>query len=403
MKKTLHDLPREALVGATVAVRVDFNVPLAEGRIADATRIEQSVPTIRRLTSAGAKVVLLSHLGRPGGQARAGLTLEPAAECLEEMLGASVRFCPHAEGRRVSQAAREMEPGRVLLLENTRFLVGEIANDPHLAAEWATWANHYVLDAFGTAHRAHASTDGLPKAVRAKGGVAVAGSLVVRELKVFGGALEQPRRPFVAVIGGAKISDKIDVIEALLPRVNALLVGGAMANTFFCAMGMETGASLAEQRKCGIAARLLEVAGPRIVLPVDCTVARALTPGAEARAVARTEITPGEVIGDIGPVTVRLFGRRIEDAATVVWNGPMGVFEVAEFADGTRGVALAAAAAADKGATVIAGGGDSAAAAREVGVATRITHVSTGGGASLDLLAGKKLPGVEALSDHCSA
>ena len=402
MKKTLHDLPREAFVGATVAVRVDFNVPLARGRIADPTRIERCVPTIRHLTTAGARVILLSHLGRPGGQVRAGLTLEPVAGCLEEMLEAPIRFCPHNESSGVSECVRETEPGSVLLLENTRFLAGETANSPQLAADWATWADFYVLDAFGTAHRAHASTDGLPRAVRAKGGVAAAGCLVARELDVMGGALVSPRRPFVAVIGGVKISDKIDVIEALVPRVDALLVGGAMANTFFRAMGMETGASLVEPEKCGVAARLLEVAGPRMVLPVDCTVARALVSGAETRAVARVDVAPGEVIGDIGPVTVRLFGRRIEDAATVVWNGPMGVFEVAGFAEGTQGVARAAAVAADAGATVIVGGGDSAAAVRSAGVGTRITHISTGGGASLDLLAGKKLPGVEALSDRCS-
>ena len=403
MKKTLHDLPRDAFVGATFAVRVDFNTPLVRGRIADATRIERSVPTIRHLTTAGARVVLLSHLGRPGGRARAGLSLEPAANCLERRLEASVRFCPLGESLRVSECLRGMEPGSVLLLENTRFLAGETANDPQLAADWAMWADHYVLDAFGTAHRAHASTDGLPRAVRIKGGVAVAGFLVARELEVIGGALERPRRPFVAVVGGAKISDKIDVIEALLPRVDALLVGGAMATTFFHSMGMETGASLVEPGNCGVAARLLEVAGTRMVLPVDCTVACSLVSGAETRAAARTEVSPGELIGDIGPLTVQLFGRRIEEAATVIWNGPMGVFEVAGFAEGTRGVACAAAAAADEGATVIVGGGDSAAAAHGAGVAARFTHISTGGGASLDLLAGKKLPGVEALSNRCSA
>lgn len=403
MKKTLHDLPRDAFVGATFAVRVDFNTPLVRGRIADATRIERCVPTIRHLTTAGAKVVLLSHLGRPEGRARAGLSLEPAAGCLEGMLAGSVRFCPHAEGLQVSESLRAMEPGSVLLLENTRFLAGETANDPRLAADWAIWADHYVLDAFGTAHRTHASTDGLPRAVRTRGGAAVAGFLVARELEVIGGALENPRRPFVAVVGGAKISDKIDVIEALLPRVDALLVGGAMANTFFRAMGMETGASLVEPAKCAVAARLLEVAGPGMVLPVDCTVAGALLDGAETRAVARSEVAPGELIGDIGPLTIRLFGRRIQEAATVIWNGPLGVFEIAGFAEGTLGVARAAAAAADEGATVIVGGGDSAAAAHEAGVATRVTHISTGGGAALELLAGKKLPGVEALSNRCSA
>ena len=402
MKQTLQDLPGEALAGATVALRVDFNVPLVRGRIADAARIERALPTIGHLVAAGAKVVLLSHLGRPGGRVRAGLTLEPAAHSLNGMLEAPVRFRPHSAGMRARQAVHAMEPGTVLLLENTRFLAGESANDPQLAADWATWADHYVLDAFGTAHRAHASTEGLPRAVGAGGGAAVAGFLVARELEIIGGALDQPRRPFVAVIGGAKISDKIDVIEALLPQVDALLIGGAMANTFFRAMGMETGASLVEQEKCDLAARLLRAAGSRMVLPVDCTVARALVSAAETRAAARNEIAPNEVIGDIGPVTVQLFGRRVEEAATVIWNGPMGVFEVAGFAEGTRGVARAAAAAADDGATVIVGGGDSAAAARDAGVAPRVTHVSTGGGALLHVLAGQKLPGVEALSDRCS-
>ncbi len=347
--------------------------------------------------------MLLSHLGRPRGRIRADLTLQPAAACLAGLIDAPVGFCPFNEGPGISEAVGELAPGSVLLLENTRFLAGEAANAPQLAAEWATWADHYVLDAFGTAHRAHASTDGLPRAVRAKGGVAVAGALVARELEAIGGALEAPRRPFVAVIGGAKISDKIEVLEALLPRVDALLVGGAMANTFLSAMGMETGTSLVEREKRGDAARLLRLAGPRLVLPVDCTVAGALAPGVEARAAARTDVAPGEAIGDIGPLTARLFASRIEEAATVVWNGPMGVFEVPGFAEGTRGVARAAAAAAERGATVVAGGGDSVAAAREAGVADRFTHVSTGGGASLDLLAGKMLPGVEALSDRCSA
>ena len=386
-----------------MAVRTDFNVPLHNGRITDATRIERTVPTVTHLTESGAKVVLLSHLGRPGGQVRKALTLEPVADCLDEMLGAAVRFCPDNMGSSVRDTVAAMAPGTVLLLENTRFLAGETQNDAALAADWATWADHYVLDAFGTAHRAHASTDGLPRAVTARGGEAVAGFLVARELAVMRDALENPRRPFVAVIGGAKISGKIDVIEALLPLVDVLLVGGAMANTFFRAMGMETAASLVEPEKCGVAAQLMEAAGSRLMLPVDCTVARVVAPGVGTRTANRNEVVSGEVIGDIGPVTVRLFRNRIEEAATVVWNGPMGVFEVDGFADGTRGVACSAAVAADKGATVIIGGGDSAAAARAAGVAARITHISTGGGASLDLMAGKDLPGVKALTDRCSA
>ncbi len=402
VKKTLSDLPDGALAAATVALRADFNVPLNHGRITDATRIKRTVPTIEHLAEAGARVVLLSHLGRPGGRVRPTLTLKPAARCLDDLLQAPVRFCPHNRGPSAFETIAAMDPGSVLLLENTRFLAGETDNDSRLAADWATWADHFVLDGFGTAHRAHASTDGLPRAVKAKGGEAVAGFLTARELAVIH-ALEEPRRPFVAVIGGAKISGKIDVIEALLPRIDALLVGGAMANTFFRAMGMETGASLVECGSCKVATQLMEAAGPRLVLPVDCTVARSVVRGVGTRAVNRSEVASGEVIGDIGPVSVQLFSSCIEGAATLVWNGPMGAFEVAGFADGTRGVAAAAAAAADKGATVFMCGGDSAAAARDAGVAARITHISTGGGASLDLLAGKELPGVAALSDRRSA
>ncbi len=399
MKKTLGDLPSDALARAVVAVRADFNVPLSEGTVADATRIERTVPTVRHLVDAGAKVVVLSHLGRPKGRVRSELTLEPVARCLGRLAGAEVRFCPHTRGASVQDIVSEMRPGTVVVLENTRFDPGETANDPSLARDWATWADHFVLDAFGTSHRAHASTAGLPRAVRKKGGEALAGFLVARELSVLSGALAEPRRPFLAVIGGAKISGKIDVIDALLPRVDALLVGGAMANTFFLAMGMETGASLVEPEKTAMARRLMEVGGARLVLPVDCTVAASIDAGAETRFVDRTEVGPGDVIGDVGPVTVKLFRSYLREAATVVWNGPMGVAEHPNLAGGTTGMARAAAAAADRGATVIVGGGDSAAAARAAGVADRITHVSTGGGAALALLAGGDLPGVDALSD----
>ena len=413
--RNLDELENRLVVGAVVALRADFNVPLNQpgtiesqpgdggARVSDASRIERTVPTIDRLVAAGAKVVILSHLGRPGGCRNGVFTLAPVASCLDELLAAPVGFVPHAAGPEVHDAVAAAEPGTVTLLENTRFLPGETANEPTLAADWATWADHFVLDAFGTAHRAHASTDGLPRAVRAKGGMAVAGGLVERELAVFTNALEEPRRPFVAVLGGAKISGKIDVIGALLPRVDALLAGGAMANTFLRAMGMETGTSLVEAEKTGIALEVLEAAAARLVLPVDCVTAPALNPGAPTRVVDRAAIPPDEAVGDVGPVTVRLFGEYLAGAATVVWNGPMGVFEIDEFARGTLGVARIAANAADRGATVIVGGGDSAAAARAAGVASRLSHISTGGGASLDLLAGKELPGVAALSSRRSA
>ena len=395
------DLPDGCLGGATVAVRADFNVPLtAAGEVADPARVARAAPTIGDLVEANAKVVILSHLGRPGGREDPAFTLEPVSRLLDDLLPAPVRFVPRAAGREVAATVDAAAPGSVLLLENTRFLPGETANSPELAADWAAWADHFVMDAFGTAHRAHASTDGLPRAVRAKGGAAVAGRLLEHELAVFRDTLRNPRRPFVAVLGGAKISGKIGVIEALLPRVDALLAGGAMANTFFRAMGMETGTSLVETGKTGVAARLLRAAGAGLVLPVDCVTAPGIAPGARTRVVDRSGIAPDEAAGDVGPVTVRLFGEYLAEAATVVWNGPMGVFETEEFARGTVGIARVAADAADAGAAVIVGGGDSAAAVRSAGVAARITHVSTGGGAALDLLAGRELPGVAALSDR---
>ena len=413
--RNLDDLEGRLAEGAVVALRADFNVPLSHpgtgevrgqgglAQVADASRIERTVPTIDRLVAAGAKVVILSHLGRPGGCRDRALTLAPVARCLEGLVSVPVQFVPHTAGPPVNDAVVAAEPGSVALLENTRFLPGETDNEPALANDWAAWADHFVLDAFGTAHRAHATTDGLPRAVRAKGGMAVAGGLVERELAAFAEALEEPRRPFVAILGGAKISGKIDVIEALLPRVDALLVGGAMANTFFRAMGMETGTSLVEAEKTGVASRVLEAAASRLVLPVDCVTAPEIRAGAATRIVDRAKIPADEAVGDIGPVTVRLFGEYLAEAATVVWNGPMGVFEIDDLARGTVGVARMAAGVADRGATVIVGGGDSAAAARAAGVASRISHISTGGGASLDLLAGKELPGVAALSGRRAA
>ncbi|MDE2804594.1 MAG: phosphoglycerate kinase [Gemmatimonadota bacterium] len=404
MAKSLHDLLQSGLrAGATVALRADFNVPLASGRVADAVRVERTVPSIVQLLDARARVVLLSHLGRPGGRIVPELSLRPVSRFLAGCLRAPVRFIPHTAGAAVREAVAEMPQGSVSLVENTRFLPGETGNDPALAADWARWSDHYVLDAFGTAHRAHASTDGLPRAVRAKGGEAVAGGLVERELAVLAQVLERPGRPHVAILGGAKISGKIHVIEALLPKVDVLLVGGAMANTFFMAMGMRTGASLVEAGASGTASRLLVEAGSRLVLPVDCVVAKSTEPGAHTRVVDRGGICPDDIVVDIGPTTVRLFQDYISRASTVVWNGPMGLFEVAGFEGGTFGIARAAADVADSGATVIVGGGDSAAAARAAGVAPRLGHISTGGGACLDLLAGKALPGIEALSgrsDH---
>jgi phosphoglycerate kinase len=292
-----------------------------------------------------------------------------------------------------------LQPGEIALLENTRFLPGETANDPELADRWAKLGDVFVNDAFGTAHRAHASTAGLAEAVRARGGRAVAGFLLAKELRFLGEALEQPERPFVAILGGAKISGKIEVIEALLPRVDRLLIGGAMANTFFRALGLETGASLVEHDRVQLAQELLGRAGDRILLPVDCLVTEEITPDAMGREAKRDEIRSGDRIVDIGPTTRGVFAREIAGARTVVWNGPMGIFEIEAFSGGTVSVAGAVADACDAGATGVLGGGDSAAAAERAGVTPRLTHVSTGGGASLEFLAGSVLPGVDTLNE----
>jgi phosphoglycerate kinase len=289
--------------------------------------------------------------------------------------------------------------GEIALLENTRFLAGDTENDPELAARWAELGTLFVNDAFGAAHRAHASTSGLAEAVKARGGEAVAGLLMAKELRFLGDALDHPERPFVAILGGAKISGKIDVIDALLPRVDRLLIGGAMANTFFRALGLETGASLVEDDRLEVARATLEKAGDRLLLPVDCVVAEEIAPGASTSVKERTAIAARDRIADIGPATRDVYAREIAGARTVVWNGPMGVFEVESFAAGTVAVAHAVADACDAGAIGVLGGGDSAAAADAAGVTERVSHVSTGGGASLEFLAGADLPGVSALTE----
>lgn len=396
-KKTLNDLAARA--GDRIVVRVDFNVPLKDGRVADDTRIERTLPTLRRLTAGGARLVLLSHLGRPGGRPRPEASLRPVAARLGELLGERVRFSPETTGPEALAGARALAPGEILVAENTRFLAGETRNDPELAAAFAALGKHFVNDAFGTAHRAHASTAGLARAMRAGGGEAVAGLLLEREIRFLGDALEDPGRPFVAVLGGAKVSDKIAVIEKMLARADRLLVGGAMANTFFRALGLETGRSLVDEEGVELAVRLMDCAGDRMMLPVDCVVARRIGPDATTREVPRTGIGAEDRVGDIGSASRRMFGDELEQARTIVWNGPMGVCEMSPFAGGTVAVARSAAAATASGALTIAGGGDSAAAVRAAGLAGGFAHVSTGGGASLAFLAGKPLPGVEALSD----
>lgn len=399
-KKTLQDLTPAQLAGVTVLLRADLNVPLADdGAVQDDTRIEATLPTLRGLLDAGARVLILSHLGRPSGEPKPDLSLKPVAARLAELLGSEVRFSNHIRGPGLAEAAGELAPGSALVVENTRFDPGETANDASLAQEWADLTDVYVDDAFGSSHRAHASTEAVARIIKERGGEAVAGLLMEKELEYLDRSLSQPETPFVGILGGAKISGKIDVVEGLLGRVDRLLIGGAMANTFFLALGLEVGDSLVEEDRVDMADALLEQAGDRLVLPVDVIVSDRIAPDAETRVVLRTEVAPGDRIGDIGPDTRSLFAAEIALARTIVWNGPMGVFEMEPFAGGTLAVAEAVAAASDAGALSILGGGDSAAAAEASGLTARFSHVSTGGGASLELLAGKRLPGVEILTD----
>lgn len=398
-KLTLDDLSEDELRGRRVLVRVDYNVPLDERQeVTDDTRIRATLPTLERLTSAGARVVLLSHMGRPKGKRVPEMSLRPAAQRLAALTDRKVDFIGETVGEQAVQATRELADGDVLLLENTRFLPGEEKNDPDLAPQLADLGELFVNDAFGAAHRAHASTAGVAEVIRERGGLAVAGLLMKRELDYLGGALEAPRRPFVAVLGGAKISGKIDVIQALLPKVDRLLIGGAMANTFFRAMGLETGASLVEDDRVELARELLGGSGGKLLLPADVIVAQRMEPGAETLAVSRDSIPAGWMALDIGPASVAEYRAAIEEAKTVLWNGPMGVSEIPEFREGTAGVARALVAVTEQGATTVVGGGDSAAALSELGLADRVSHVSTGGGASLEFLEGRVLPGVAALS-----
>lgn len=398
MRKKLSHLDPARLSGRVALVRADFNVPIEDGRITDDGRIRASLPTLRTLSDAGARTVVLSHLGRPKGRSNPEYTLAPVAERLAELLERPVRFVPEPVGKEVEQAVREMADGEVVLLENTRFLAGDTENDPELASSWASLGDLFVNDAFGTAHRAHASTSGLAEAVIERGGEAVVGLLLDRELRFMEDSLHEPERPFVAILGGAKMSGKIPVISALLPKVDRLLIGGAMANTFFRAMGLDTGASLVEDDRIDMARELIDEVNDRLVLPLDCVVADRIHPDAATRVVDRDAVGPNDRIVDIGPRTRTHYAKVVGEARTIVWNGPMGICEIAPFAEGTIAVAHAVADACDAGALGIVGGGDSGAAAESAGVAERISHISTGGGASLDLLAGEVLPGVASLT-----
>jgi phosphoglycerate kinase len=387
--------------GKRVLVRCDLNVPLAGGDVADDTRIRESLPTIRHLRKEGARVLLMSHLGRPKGKPKPDLTLAPVARALSRALGAEVAMAPDCVGEEVERLAAALRDGDVLLLENLRFHAEEEANDPAFARRLARLGDLYVNDAFGTAHRAHASTAAVPALLPR----AAAGFLMEKELRFLGQATSRAARPYVAVLGGAKISGKIDVIEHLFGKVDAILVGGAMANTFFKARGFEVGSSLVEDDRLGVARDLLDRAsghGLRLVLPTDCVVAAEASASAPRQVVGCDRMPTGLKMLDIGPATVEAYRREIRAARTVLWNGPMGVFEVEPFDAGTVGIARALAEATEAGATTIVGGGDSAAAVAKAGLAGRVSHVSTGGGASLEFLEGRELPGVVALTEATS-
>jgi len=389
-KKTIHDIEPAA---KRVLVRVDFNVPIEEGRIRDKTRLVASLPTIRYLSDKGAKVILCSHLGRPEGP-DPNLSLRPVATALADLLGRPVAFAADCIGPEAENAVAKMQPGDVLLLENLRFHEEEEKNDTSFARALASLAEIYVNDAFGTAHRAHASTAGVTQFLPA-----VAGLLLGRELEVLGGALQNPARPFLALLGGAKVADKIPVLENLLDKVDGLLLGGGVAYTFLAAEGLEVGRSLLDKARIPLAKEILARARSRnlaLELPLDVVITTELKEEAPRKVVDRAEIPPDWIGVDIGPDTVRLFSSHICEARTIIWNGPMGVFEIPPLAEGTRALARAL---ADSHATTIVGGGDSAAALQQMGLADRMSHISTGGGASLEFLEGKVLPGVAALED----
>jgi phosphoglycerate kinase len=391
-KKTVRDL--KDVKGARVFARVDYNVPVENGVITDDTRIRASLPTIEHLRKAGARLVLASHLGRPKKGPAPEFSLKPVASRLSELIGAPVAIAPDCVGPEVQKLAAALPEGGVLLLENVRFYKEEEANDPAFAAKLIadSGATIFVNDAFGTAHRAHASTAGVSQHVK----TSVAGLLMEKELRYLGMALTAPEHPFVAILGGAKVSDKIQVIESLLPRVDALLVGGGMAYTFFKAQGKNIGKSLVEADKVDLARTLLEKSGGKIRLPQDHVVAAAFKADAEKKTLPGSEIPEGWMGLDIGPATQQAYAREAAAAKIVLWNGPMGVFEMEPFAQGT--LAVARALTECKGTTIV-GGGDSVAAVTQMGVAEKLSHVSTGGGASLEFLAGDELPGVACLDN----
>ena len=396
-KKTLRDVH---LKGRKVLMRVDFNVPLSKGGdITDDTRVRASIPSINYIVESGASCILMSHLGRPKGKKDAAFTLRPVADCLGELVQHPVRFVDDCIGSEVDKKAGEIRPGEILLLENLRFYQNEEANDEEFAKQLAKHGDLFANDAFGTAHRAHASTVGVTHFFKDK----VAGFLMEKEIEMLEGLLGKPERPFVAVMGGAKVSGKVDLIKNLLKRVDRILIGGGMAFSFFKAVGLEVGKSLVDDELVPLCREIMEETdageGKRIFLPVDCVVAKEINASAQSHTVSTGDIPEDWAGVDIGDKTVDLFRDELLSAKTAFWNGPMGVFEVPKFANGTKKIARIMADITTKGAKTVIGGGDSVAALNQLGLADRISHVSTGGGASLELLEGKKLPGVEALSD----
>lgn len=397
-KKTIDDI-LDRLPGKRVLVRVDFNVPISDGKVGDDTRLRAAIPTVKRLADAGAKVILASHLGRPKGGPEPKYSLRPVAARFSELIGKPVAFSEDCIGLKPENTVRAMQDGDICLLENVRFHSAEEKNDPEFARRMSALADLYVNDAFGSAHRAHASTEGVTRFLR----TAVAGYLMEKELDFLGRLLSNPKRPLVAVLGGAKISGKLEVLTNLMKTVDVFLIGGGMAFTFLKSQGKPIGKSLCEEDLVDTARTVLHEAdknGRRIILPWDCVVACDLSPESQHRIVA-VESIPDDMAGyDIGPHTIKDFDDALHGAGTIFWNGPMGVFETPPYDEGTKAVAHAVAHATDAGAISVIGGGDSVAAVHQAGVAEHISHISTGGGASLEFLEGKTLPGVAALNDR---
>jgi phosphoglycerate kinase len=387
-KKTVKNID---LKGKRVFMRVDFNVPMADGKVTDDKRIKASLPTIKYVLDQGASLILASHLGRPKGGPSPEFSLRAASEVLSTHLGIPVKMAPDCVGPEVEVMAKELKPGEVLMLENTRFHMGEEKNDLDLAKQMAALADVYVNDAFGSAHRAHSSTEGIARFLPA-----VSGFLMQQELEYLGRAVGNPEHPYIAILGGAKISDKIPVVETLLSKADKLIIGGGMANTFLAAKGLNMQDSLVEQASLETAKSILEKSGDKLVLPVDAVIADKFDAEANTQVVDVEEIPAGWRMMDVGPKTLELYKRELDGAKLIVWNGPVGVFEMPKFAEGTFALAKIL---AGSGATTVIGGGDSASAVKKAGVAKEMTHVSTGGGASLEFLEGKELPGVAALMD----